>query len=417
MGKRKGAKKLTEWDCADADDSASCASTGTMLSSLALGDEEDYFEDDPLQQSLDDLFEKRGSTREKAYSTIVSLFETNVRIEDCLRNETTIFSRCVNSVRKGGVTEAALAARCLGLHTLVLGPDAERGVQDVLPDLSRSCMHAKGVEVKVASIETLAIAAFVAVDDEDVAAGVLETLQTCWKQDSYKVKSAALRGWTFVLTAMSKLFINGSQVESALEHLASLLHDSNVEVRKAAGEAIAFVHQATGANEMDEDDWYEGNEAEADAMSESASTKSGLEEVVDRMQDLSKNRGDRQRKSKRDRVKLRTAFRDLCNLMETGEVRAQKVKLQHGDCLVVDTMEGVLQLNYLRGFLAGGFHAHMQANPLLHSVFNFAPLTERAERMSAADKRAYKSPSSFQSKARAQDRKMQRSFKSAIAVW
>jgi hypothetical protein len=56
----KNSKKMPEWEKGDGDDSASCASTGTMLSSLALGeDDEDFYEDDPLQQGLDDLFEKR----------------------------------------------------------------------------------------------------------------------------------------------------------------------------------------------------------------------------------------------------------------------------------------------------------------------------------------------------------------------
>lgn len=49
-----------------------------------------------------------------------------------------------------------------------------------------------------------------------------------------------------------------------------------------------------------------------------------------------------------------------------------------------------------------------QDNPLLHEVFNFHPRQEAADRLTALEKRLYRSPASAESKARAQDRRRER---------
>jgi len=53
----------------------------------------------------------------------------------------------------------------------------------------------------------------------------------------------------------------------------------------------------------------------------SCSSVSGLDLVVDRMKDLASNRGDRQRRSKRERSALKGAFRELRSVMEVREER------------------------------------------------------------------------------------------------
>ncbi len=45
-----------------------------------------------------------------------------------------------------------------------------------------------------------------------------------------------------------------------------------------------------------------------------------------------------------------------------------KIKLQAGDTLVINTVAGNVQLNYLRRFLAEGFQLHLQCNELLHQA-------------------------------------------------
>ena len=80
-------------------------------------------------------------------------------------------------------------------------------------------------------------------------------------------------------------------------------------------------------------------------------------------------------------------------LQQDGAVAPIKIKLRHGDTLIVDTLVGTVQLNALRRFLAEGFQIHLQQNPLLHQIFNFEPREERAERLTPLEKKLYRSAS------------------------
>ena len=55
-------------------------------------------------------------------------------------------------------------------------------------------------------------------------------------------------------------------------------------------------------------------------------------------------------------------------LSQDGQVAETKVKLRAGDTLVIDTVAGNVQLNFLRRFLNEGFQAHLQNNELLHQA-------------------------------------------------
>lgn len=49
------------------------------------------------------------------------------------------------------------------------------------------------------------------------------------------------------------------------------------------------------------------------------SRHSAMDEVYDKMKDLSHGRGDHKRKSKRDKIAQRSAFRDICSFVEVAE--------------------------------------------------------------------------------------------------
>ncbi len=51
-----------------------------------------------------------------------------------------------------------------------------------------------------------------------------------------------------------------------------------------------------------------------------------------------------------------------------GDAGESRVKLRHGDVLVVDTRAGRVQLDALRRLLAHGFQPHLLHNPLLHQA-------------------------------------------------
>ncbi|KAA6426975.1 MAG: hypothetical protein FRX49_03299 [Trebouxia sp. A1-2] len=579
MGKKKASKK--KGSQAGDEDSESAASASTLSSLADLGfDDSSAIEDDPFEASIDALFEKRQKGDSQHFDVELHQEGRCGRGSLSMQGNRTVFP-------------AALL-----LITLGAGNNTESLQQDAHPVFQQAACYGKAVAVKAAAIEALAITAFVASSDPDVVDKCMTGFANLWKAGPAKVSTAAIRGWSLLLSTVPTWRMTTSRIEASLQSLANQLHSGDVEVRAAAGEAIALLYHTCGISDLDSflEDQDEpdlsppaspvshgqipreqkpaphnylallnsGNQphsvditqtdsqpnastqaiscsaeshlepqhgelsrgesrptapepssqdlpeqpgssqnecdqssasgpaADADQVCQSMngnpgvkvtenlensyqqsphtmhspsnddagpsngspsqrqpmtpptriqtpstgdvssgqpSAKSkeahqgrsksavrnpkqqaeavsnGLDDVVSHMKELATNRGDKHRRSRRDRASTRSTFRDLCNIVEQdGTVAQTKVKLRHGDTLVINTLVGTVQLNALRRFLAEGFQTHLQQNPLLHQIFDFEPREERAERLTPLEKKMYRSPASAESKSRTQQR-------------
>ncbi|EIE23324.1 hypothetical protein COCSUDRAFT_63675 [Coccomyxa subellipsoidea C-169] len=376
MAKKKGGRRRDRDDSSDERiDSASCASTSTLAS---LRDLESNVlqlteEEDPFYRCIDALYEKRQGT---------------------------LSSLAIRSVRYGGPVEAALAARVLGLLSLTLGAgdDSERLLEEAQPVLEKASTGGKGVALRAMAAEALAMMAFVGVEDPSVLDAVMVHLAGLWKGAATGA-ATAIRAWALLLSTLPAYRLTAPFVETALAALAERLYSEATEVRAAAGEAIALLYDAAGLGELEGDS---GDDSGAETPLASGAKRSpGMEEVVARMKDLATNRGDTLRRSKKSRASLRSTFRELCSSVESGTVAESRIKLRCGDVLVVDSARGAMQLAALRRFLAEGFQ-----------VFDFEPLVEQ-ERLTAVERRLFRSPGSAASKWRTQDRNSARAATAA----
>lgn len=258
----------------------------------------------------------------------------------------------------------------------------------------------KVADVRTAAIESLSMMCFVAAAGPEETMQVMSLLRRANSSSTGEVQAAALRGWTLLFTTVPAWKFASTVLDDQLKLLAALLHSDNVDVRAAAGEAVAVLYDTCDLSTLPESTPTAEDEEEEEI--------DHIEDIVSRMQDLAKNRGDETRRSKKDRIVLKTTFRELASIMEGGDPPEQKVKLRHGDVLTVDTLIGNVQLNAFRSFLGEGFQVHLLSNTLLHQVFSFRPSEEAPERLTALEKRAYRSPASAQSKERSQTRKNER---------
>lgn len=69
-----------------------------------------------------------------------------------------------------------------------------------------------------------------------------------------KVQTAALRGWSLLLTTLPAWQLTAPDIERQLASLADLLESPDVEVRSAAGEAVALLFHTYGLAELDAGD-------------------------------------------------------------------------------------------------------------------------------------------------------------------
>lgn len=411
MGKKKGGRRGRDSDGEDASSSCTQSTFATNLTS-DWDDEAVTSNDSPFDRHIDALYEKRGSTREAALQGLCSLLAGSFCYDDCMLRQNTLSSLFLGSIRRGSGAEATLAMRCLGLYLITLGPgkEAESVLPDAEPVLKQAAMHGKSPAVRAAAVDAIAASVFVAEEDPAGMARAMATLRGGFRSASPAVAAAALRGWALLLSALPRWKVDPDFCEQHLPLLAACLHAQDVEVRNTAGQAAALLYHASGlyalaagAADDDDDSAGEGGDEEERAAALRALAPD-MDDVVSRMRALATHRGDAMRRNKRERASLRGTFRALCGTVADGQVGVTKVKLQHGDVLVVDSLAGNVQLAALRRVLADGFQTHMQENPTLHAIFGFEPSTAPPERLSGWEKRMYRSPASAQSKARTQSR-------------
>lgn len=286
------------------------------------------------------------------------------------------------------------------LHLITLPEPSERLFRELQGDLQRATASGKPAEVRCAAVEALAMCCFVAAEDDVCTMEVMERLRALWKTGDAKVRACAVRAWSFLATSLNSV-LSTPTVESVMCDIAGLLHDGDVDVRNASGELAALLCDVCGVGAMLAEaearsasvsrDASEDGGARDDEETESvrAAANGGLESVVGRMRDLATgHRTDNLRRNKREKASLRTTFRSVLAVVEDGQASVTKIKLQHGDSLVIDTVRGGVMLAAFRRALGGGFQLHLQANSLLHDVFNFTPSSTRPERLSALEKRA-----------------------------
>ncbi|KAE9457247.1 hypothetical protein C3L33_10857, partial [Rhododendron williamsianum] len=119
----------------DTDDTDSVSSSSTVGTDnmLVSGMEEVQLDKDSLlDQSLDALYEKRGSTREKALAAVIEAFNSSLQHEFVEKKFVTLLHQCLNSIKRGSAKEISLASHAIGLLALTTGPGGK--AQEILEE-------------------------------------------------------------------------------------------------------------------------------------------------------------------------------------------------------------------------------------------------------------------------------------------
>ncbi|GMI90633.1 SALT-TOLERANCE 32 [Hibiscus trionum] len=161
------------------------------------------------------------------------------------------------------------------------------------------------------------------------------------------------------------------------------------------GSLVKFAGEAKGS--------CDGSVSEGNKSKDGFSHIQGLKDVLNQARDLSVEAGGKG-SSKQDLNNQRNLFKDVLEFLEYGYSPETSLKIG-GDALHTSTWSKLIQLNFLKRFLGGGFAKHMQDNEFLQGVFGFTPKRQNPvayEHISNIGKRMYKSPNSVVNKARTQ---------------
>ncbi|KAG7593118.1 Interferon-related developmental regulator N-terminal [Arabidopsis thaliana x Arabidopsis arenosa] len=416
MGRKSQRKNATMFDSDD--DTSSVSSSSTMPSERVLNpgmDEVTVHKDALLDQSLDALYEKRSSTREQALASIVDAFNSDLQYEFVEKKFATLLHQCLHCTKKGSTKETALASHVIGLLALTvgLGEQAQEILEESVTPLSQALKSGREI-LKITSIlECLAVITFVGGNDPEQTE---RSMQIIWQmihpklgsnvvatKPSPAVISAVVSSWAFLLTTVDRWTLGPKIFQETVTYLSTLLEKDDRSVRIAAGEALAVIYELGTLEKFAAEvkGSANGSLKEGSVSQEALMHMHGLKaKVTKQVRELSAEAGGKG-SAKKDLNTQRNLFKDLVEFLEDGYAPETSTKVG-GDYLQTSTWYQMIQLNYLKHFLGGGFIKHMQENEFLHDVFSFTPKKIGGGKLSNDEKRLFKSPNSALNKARTQ---------------
>lgn len=419
MGKRSSQRKnvAATLDFSDTD-SVSSSSTLPSEQLLVSGVVDLQLEKDSiLDLALDDLFEKRGSTREKALASIIDAFNSKVQHEFVEKKFATLLHQCISSIKKGSAKEIALASHTIGLLALTTGP-GERA-QEILEESFSPIIEAlksKSDASKISALlECLTIITFIGGDDPEETE---KSMQAMWQvlhpklgsnvvavKPSPAVITSAVSAWSFLLTTMNGWTLNPKTWQESITYLSSLLDKDDRSIRIAAGEGLALIFEMGNLEKFSVSATGPSDSSNPDGKNAREFTHiQGLRaKILNQVRSLSVEAGGKG-SAKKDLNSQRNTFRDVLEFLEDGFSPETSMKIG-GESLSTTSWSELIQLNFLKHFLGGGFVKQMQDNEVLHDVFGFTPkrnLLSGTQKLSGTEKRMYKSPNSVHNKSRTQ---------------
>ncbi|KAG6409238.1 hypothetical protein SASPL_132272 [Salvia splendens] len=420
MGKKSSQKKFSAMLDSDDTDSMSSSTSSMRFDHMTENglDEVQVDKVVMLDQWLDALYEKRGSTREKALASIIEAFNSSLQYEFVEAKFATLLQQCLNSIKKGSAKEAALASHAIGLLALTVGPGekAQEILEESLSPISDALRVRPETSKILSLLQCLAVITFVGGEDPEQTE---KSMQIMWQvahpklgahvatsKPSPAVIAMMVSSWSFLLTTVNSWALNPKSWQESISYFSTLLDKDDRALRMAAGEALALVFEIGSlekfcgeAKDSSDPTTDEGKDSRKLMYLHGLRTK-----VLGQVRGLSAEAGGKG-SAKKDLNSQRNTFRDILDFFENGSTPETLVKIG-GDPLSTSSWTQYIQLNFLKHFLGGGFVKHMQENQFLHDVFDFIPkkkhLSGAEQRMSGSEKRMYRSPNSALNKARTQ---------------
>lgn len=417
MGRRSSQRRNAAM--LDSDDTDSVSSSSTTRSDMLLSGLEDvqFDKETVLDQCVDALYEKRASTKEKALASIIEAFNSNIQHEFVEKKFATLLQQCLNSIKRGSSKEIALASHVIGLLALTAGPGDK--AHEILKDSRQyitDALRSRSDNSKISSLlECLAIITFVGGEDPEETENSMQSMwhvinpklgpNVATAKPSPAMITAVVSSWSFLLTTMDGWTLNPKIWQGSISYFSTLLDKEDRSVRIAAGEALALVFEIGNLEKFSGE-----SKGSSDSSTDEASKSRELlhiqglrAKVLNQVRTLSTEAGGKG-SAKKDLNNQRNIFRDILEFLEDGYSPETSAKIG-GLSFSTNTWAHLIQLNFLKHFLGGGFVKHMQENEFLHDVFGFSPKKKppvAQRRISGTDKRMYKSPNSIVNKARTQ---------------
>ncbi|KAM1106471.1 hypothetical protein ACFX13_003395 [Malus domestica] len=315
---------------------------------------------------LEGLFEKRGSDREEALASIIEGLNRKLDHEFLENNFATFLFRSLNCLKKGSNREKQLSLHVIGLLAIVICCEDKLSeiYKELLPVFSK-VLKSGPTTLKI--LDCLAIVAFFGATNSEETESAMQII---WKfinpesasdvntqNHSAEILVAAVYAWLFLLTSMEGWRLSHNYWNGAISYFSNLLEHDNKLVRIAASEALALIFE-TGSLEKF---W---SEAKDPSLTKYSHMQLLLKENV--LKKLNCLYSDIRNENVANKV------REVVKYFESSRP-SEFVLTVNGKGLKLSSWYQIIQLQFLKSFLAGGFENHMKENEKLQNLFEFNP--------------------------------------------
>ncbi|RIB07169.1 interferon-related developmental regulator-domain-containing protein [Gigaspora rosea] len=366
------------WSETSADTADSWASVGSKNEDGVL--EEINWEDEILQ-NIEDLGEKRTSTREGALTKLIRLLSHKYAADLLETRRDTLLDLLCRSVKKDkSYKESRLAAKVMSLLFITIGESQESMYHNVLPLLKYTITNSASKEVKRACIQTLSLSCFISASYAE-AIELLnffnDIIVTNGKNvnanNDGEVIESALNAYGLLFSGLWGDNKRGSnKAKEEFDHimpgLTKQLESSTMEVRVASGEIIALMFESLGIGKENdtEENWGEP----PDKYEDEEVDYNDMDHLIKLLNTLATD--SNRHRAKAERKVQRSAFRDVLKTVESGNRVQERLKIKK-QTIYFSSWAKILQLNAFRAILSEGLHVHFQENELLQAIFEFVP--------------------------------------------
>jgi hypothetical protein len=215
-------------------------------------------------------------------------------------------------------------------------------------------------------VNALGLLAFITGDVQTNGGSVMDLMFTIFSGSFYKgngvppsinpltaaLHANALLTWALLVTVQPTSYILGL-TEKLFKRIIELLDSSSVDLRIAAGEVLAVLHEVL----RDQDENFEVE---------------GHDDLVEKLRSLATD--SQKFRAKKDRRVQRSSFRDILKAVEQGDSPSIVVKFGR-ERLKLDSWCSKRQYDAFCHMLGSGMNRHLTENDLLRDIFSMgAPL-------------------------------------------
>ncbi|XP_055340004.1 interferon-related developmental regulator 2-like isoform X2 [Paramacrobiotus metropolitanus] len=358
--------------------------------------------EEKLKDAIENATDNSAKSREASLAELCSGFERRLLYDFIAGREDTLADIVERSLHRGKTTEQVLAGRLASLIFVQLGSDCGEFYGKIRNLLLTTHTNASvPAAARSACAEVLSIGSFIADEEPETFSDTLRKLSKTFALSYFKgdktapqyppevtaLHAQSLIAWCLLMSVASES-IAVDELNLHLRRLPELLESGDVDLRIAAGEAIALMKEITRDVHMEK------------------AKKPDVVSLCNRLRELATE--STKHVAKKDKKQQRSSFRDILHSVEDDDGVFQRVRFGK-EVLDLHTWRAKHQYQTFCNVLRTGMNFHLRMNSLIRQVFDLGePILD--DLMFSGSKKADKFHRQLQQSAMEKNRTMSRNM-------